>query len=97
MVVLYSEINEHKAISYNYEVQGESAPWTILLSGGMVMNILLVPPLEPPRAAELDNTLEAMQQAVGGPIQSVYPFGGRSTISLQEPFSCVLPVRQRAP
>ncbi len=38
------------------------------------MNILLVPPLEPPRAAEVDNTLEAMQQAVGGPIQAVYPF-----------------------
>lgn len=38
------------------------------------MNVLLVPPLEPPRATELDNTLEAMQQAVGGPIQAVYPF-----------------------
>lgn len=38
------------------------------------MNVLLVPPLEPPRAAEVDNTLEAMQQAVGGPIQAVYPF-----------------------
>ena len=38
------------------------------------MNVLLVPPLEPPRAVELDNTLEAMQQAVGGPIQAVYPF-----------------------
>ena len=38
------------------------------------MNVLLVPPLEPPRAAELDNTLAAMQQAVGGPIQTVYPF-----------------------
>ena len=38
------------------------------------MNVLLVAPLEPPRAAELDNTLEAMQQAVGGPIQAVYPF-----------------------
>ena len=38
------------------------------------MNVLLVAPLEPPRAAEVDNTLEAMQQAVGGPIQAVYPF-----------------------
>ena len=38
------------------------------------MNVLLVAPLEPPRAAELDNTLEAMQQTVGGPIQAVYPF-----------------------
>ncbi|WP_204245974.1 DUF3846 domain-containing protein [Flavonifractor sp. An82] len=38
------------------------------------MNVLLVPPLEPPRTVELDNTLEAMQQAVGGPIQAVYPF-----------------------
>lgn len=38
------------------------------------MNVLLVAPLEPPRAAELDDTLEAMQQAVGGPIQAVYPF-----------------------
>ena len=38
------------------------------------MNVLLVPPLEPPRAAELDSTLEAMQQVVGGPIQAVYPF-----------------------
>ena len=38
------------------------------------MNVLLVAPLEPPRAAELDNTLEAMQQAVGGPIQAAYPF-----------------------
>ena len=38
------------------------------------MNVLLVAPLEPPRAAELDNTLEAMQQAVGGLIQAIYPF-----------------------
>ena len=38
------------------------------------MNVLLVPPLELPRAEELDNTLEAMQRAVGGPIQAVYPF-----------------------
>lgn len=38
------------------------------------MNVLLVAPLELPRAAELDNTLEAMQRAVGGPIQAVYPF-----------------------
>ena len=38
------------------------------------MNVLLVAPLEPPWAAELANTLEAMQQAVGGTSQAVYPF-----------------------
>lgn len=38
------------------------------------MKILLVEPCHAPRTAELDNTLEAMQQAVGGFIQAVYPF-----------------------
>ena len=48
------------------------------------MNVLLVAPLEPPRAAELDNTLEAMQQAVGGPIQAVYPFEDPVALSCHE-------------
>lgn len=38
------------------------------------MTVLRIAPLEPPEAADLDNTLEAMQKAVGGPIQAVYPF-----------------------
>lgn len=38
------------------------------------MKVLLIAPLEEPRVVELDNTLEAMQKAVGGPIQAVYPF-----------------------
>lgn len=38
------------------------------------MTVLLVKPMHLPCRAEIDNTLEAMQNAVGGPIQAVYPF-----------------------
>ena len=42
--------------------------------GDIEMNVLLVEPGKAPRAVELENTLEAMQHAVGGLIQAVYPF-----------------------
>ena len=38
------------------------------------MKVLLVEPGKAPSAVELGDTLEAMQQAVGGLIQAVYPF-----------------------
>ena len=38
------------------------------------MRVLLIESEKPPRAAEVDNTLEAMQQVVGGYIQAIYPF-----------------------
>jgi len=38
------------------------------------MKVLLVEPGKAPSAVELEDTLEAMQQAVGGLIQAVYPF-----------------------
>ncbi len=38
------------------------------------MRILFVASGKTPRAVELADTLKAMQQAVGGPIQVVYPF-----------------------
>lgn len=38
------------------------------------MRILLVEPGKPPRPAEIEDSLEAMQTVVGGSIQAVYPF-----------------------
>ena len=38
------------------------------------MRVLLVEPGKEPRVCELPDTLEAMQKAVGGAIQAVYPF-----------------------
>ena len=38
------------------------------------MTILLVSPGQQPKKATIDDTLAAMQHAVGGPIQTVYPF-----------------------
>ena len=38
------------------------------------MTILLVSPGQPPQKTTIDDTLAAMQRAVGGPIQAVYPF-----------------------
>ena len=38
------------------------------------MTILLVPPGQQPKKITIDGTLAAMQRAVGGPIQAVYPF-----------------------
>ena len=38
------------------------------------MRVLLVEPGQEPRVCELPDTLEAMQKAVGGAIQAVYPF-----------------------
>ena len=37
-------------------------------------NILLLEPGACPRATTIAGTLQAMQQAVGGPIQAIYPF-----------------------
>ena len=38
------------------------------------MTILLVSPGQPPQKITIDGTLAAMQHAVGGSIQAVYPF-----------------------
>lgn len=38
------------------------------------MRVLIVEPQKPPRAADIPNTLEAMQSLVGGTIQALYPF-----------------------
>ena len=38
------------------------------------MTILLISPGQPPQKTTIDGTLAAMQRAVGGPIQAVYPF-----------------------
>ena len=38
------------------------------------MTILLVSPGQQPKKVTIDDTLAAMQRAVGGPIQAVYPF-----------------------
>ena len=38
------------------------------------MTILLVSPGQQPKKVTIDDTLAAMQHAVGGPIQAVYPF-----------------------
>ena len=38
------------------------------------IKVLLIKPLKPPEVVEIDDTLEAMQKAVGGDIEAVYPF-----------------------
>ncbi len=38
------------------------------------IHVLLVEPEKLPRPAEIDSSLESMQQVVGGYIQAVYPF-----------------------
>ena len=38
------------------------------------MNVLMIEPGALPRQAEIQDNLSAMQQAVGGPIQAIYPF-----------------------
>ena len=38
------------------------------------MTVLLISPGQSPRKTIIDNTLAAMQHAVSGPIQAVYPF-----------------------
>ena len=40
----------------------------------MIMNVLLVAPMEPPKLVDIENSLESMQAIVGGLIQAVYPF-----------------------
>ena len=43
-------------------------------NGEELLRVLLVEPGKHPRTLELPHTLEAMQQAVGGLIQAIYPF-----------------------
>ena len=43
-------------------------------NGEELLRVLLVEPGKRPRTVELPDTLEAMQRAVGGLIQAVYPF-----------------------
>ena len=43
-------------------------------NGKELLRVLLVEPGKRPRTVELPDTLEAMQRAVGGLIQAVYPF-----------------------
>ncbi len=38
------------------------------------MTVLLIEPGQEPRLAEIDGSLEGMQQVVGGYIQAIYPF-----------------------
>ena len=38
------------------------------------MKVLIVEPLKAPYAAEIDGSLESMQEIVGGLIQVIYPF-----------------------
>jgi len=38
------------------------------------MQVLVVCPMELPAVQEIDHTLSAMQELVGGTIQAVYPF-----------------------
>ena len=38
------------------------------------MNVLMIEPGALPRQTEIQDNLAAMQQAVGGPIQAIYPF-----------------------
>ncbi len=39
------------------------------------ITVLLVQPMLPPQTVEIENTLKAMQQAVGGAIEVIHPFG----------------------
>ena len=43
-------------------------------NGEELLRVLLVEPGKYPRTVDLPDSLEAMQQAVGGLIQAIYPF-----------------------
>ena len=38
------------------------------------MKILVIEPMKAPKVKEIENTLEAMQEEVGGYIEAIYPF-----------------------
>ena len=38
------------------------------------INVLIVEPLKEPRMAEIETTLEALEEIVGGPIEEIMPF-----------------------
>lgn len=38
------------------------------------MQVLIVPPEKAPRIAHITGDLESLQQAVGGPIEAIYPY-----------------------
>lgn len=48
------------------------------------MKILIVEPWKQPRVAEINGTLESMQQVVGGHIQAIYPFDDPVTLICDE-------------
>ena len=44
------------------------------MSDDRTINVLLVEPLKPPRMVEMPDTLEGMEELVGGPIEEIMPF-----------------------
>lgn len=46
------------------------------------MKVILVEPQKKPKVIDLEPTLSAMQNAVGGYIQAIYPFVEESTVAL---------------
>ena len=48
------------------------------------MRVLIVEPERKPRAAEIDGSLEAMQNIVGGYIQAIYPFEDSTALVCNE-------------
>lgn len=48
------------------------------------MNVLIVEPGKPPREAQIEHTLEAMQAVVGGLIQALYPWEDHAALICDE-------------
>lgn len=70
------------------DVEFEARPAELEEEKGNEMNakitVLLVEPMALPQVVELDNTLKAMQQTVGGDIEAVYPFDDRVVLVCNE-------------
>lgn len=68
------------------------------------MKVLVVRPMEMPEVQEIDHTLSAMQELVGGTIQAVYPFDDPVALSKNaeslrnsDALLCVAVPRHRGP
>ncbi len=83
-------INEEYVLDASHFVEAdfEARPTVMEAEKGVQMEekitVLLVQPMLPPQVAEIDNTLKAMQQAVGGDIEAVYPFDDGVTLICNE-------------
>ena len=48
------------------------------------LKIILVEPMKKPRVVEIDNTLESLQETVGGHLQAIFPWDGIALVCNEE-------------